>query len=90
MDALARAGGFDPDEVSPEKAVAARPFPVLLICGTRDHTIPCRHAERIFAAARGPKELWVVKGAEHAAALGRAPTEYEERIVRFFASMASE
>ncbi|HKV03698.1 MAG TPA: alpha/beta hydrolase [Candidatus Acidoferrales bacterium] len=83
MDAVAREGGFDPDEVSPEKAVAARPFPVLLICGTRDHTIPCRHAEQIYRAARGPKELWIVKGAEHASALGHAPKEYEERVIRF-------
>jgi alpha-beta hydrolase superfamily lysophospholipase len=83
IDALAKAGGFDPDEVSPEKAVAARPFPVLLICGTRDHTIPCRHAERIYRAATGPKELWIVEGAEHASALGREPAEYEARVIRF-------
>ena len=42
INSLAQAGGFSPDQVSPEKAVAARPFPVFLICGTRDHTIPCR------------------------------------------------
>lgn len=90
MDALAKAGGFDPDEVSPEKAVAARPFSVLLICGTRDHTIPCRHAERIYTAAHGHKELWVVKGAQHAAALGTAPAEYEERIIRFFGQMGNK
>jgi uncharacterized protein len=83
MEALAKTGGFDPDDVSPEKAVAARPFPVLLICGTRDTTIPCRHAEQIYRTASGPKELWVVNGAEHASALGRAPTEYEEKVVRF-------
>ena len=83
LDALAKAGGFDPDEVSPEKAVAARPFPVLLICGTRDHTIPCRHAERIYKAASGPKELWIVSGAGHASALGRDPMEYEKRVIRF-------
>lgn len=83
MDALAKTGGFDPDDVSPEKAVAARPFPVLLICGTRDTTIPCRHAEQIYRTATGPKELWVVKGAEHASALGHAPAEYEEKVVRF-------
>jgi len=87
MGALARTGGFNPDDVSPEKAVAARPFSVLLICGMRDHTIPCRHAERIFARARGYKELWVVKGAEHAAALGQAPAEYEHRIIQFFGRM---
>ncbi len=89
MAAFAKVGTFNPDDVSPEKAVAARPFAVLLICGTRDHTIPCRHAERIYAAARGHKELWVVKGAQHAAALGTAPAEYEERIIRFFGRMGS-
>jgi alpha-beta hydrolase superfamily lysophospholipase len=83
MKALAKAGGFDPDQVSPEKAVALRPFATLLICGTRDHTIPCRHAERIYRAAIGPKELWVVEGAEHASALGQEPAEYEARVIRF-------
>src|SRR5580658_1988272 len=47
MRAVEKSGGFDPDEVSPEKAVAQRPFPVLLICGTDDHRIPCRKAEAI-------------------------------------------
>jgi alpha-beta hydrolase superfamily lysophospholipase len=81
---LEKAGGFDPDEVSPEKAVAQRPFPVLLICGTNDHRIPCRHAEAIYDAAIGPKELWIVQGAGHASALGYAPAEYEARVVSFF------
>ena len=84
MRSMSRAGGFDPDEVSPEKAVAERPFPVLLICGTQDTTIPCRHAERIYKAATGPKELWIVQGAGHASALGQDPTEYENRVVNFF------
>ena len=84
MRAVARTGGFDPDAVSPEKAVAQRPFPVLLICGANDHRIPCRHAEAIYDAATGPKELWVVQGAGHASALGQAPADYENRVVRFF------
>jgi uncharacterized protein len=83
MKGMAKAGGFPPDDVSPVKAVAARPFPVLLICGTRDHRIPCRHAEKIYQAARGPKELWIVEGAQHAAALGHSPAEYESRVIRF-------
>src|SRR6202035_1738830 len=33
MREVAKAGDFQPDDVSPEKAVAARPFPILLICG---------------------------------------------------------
>ena len=77
-------GGFDPDEVSPKKAVAARAFPVLLICGTADHRIPCRHAQAIYQAAIGPKELWIVPGAAHASALGHAPQEYQKRVIEFF------
>jgi alpha-beta hydrolase superfamily lysophospholipase len=84
LRALKEAGGFDPDDVAPEKAVAQRPFPVLLICGTKDHRIPCRHAEAIYDAATGPKELWIVQGAGHASALGYAPAEYEARVVSFF------
>jgi alpha-beta hydrolase superfamily lysophospholipase len=84
MRSMAEAGGFNPDDVSPVKAVAERPFAVLLICGTRDNTIPCRHTERIYAAATGPKELWIVPGAFHASALGQDPAEYEKRVVSFF------
>ena len=84
MYSMSKAGGFDPDEVSPAKAAAERPFAVLLICGTRDTTIPCRHAERIYQAAQGPKELWIVPGAAHASALGQDPVEYEKRVIGFF------
>ncbi|MGB7461952.1 MAG: alpha/beta hydrolase [Candidatus Acidiferrum sp.] len=90
MEALGKTGGFDPDDVSPKKAVAERPFRVLLICGTRDSTIPCRHAEQIYRTASGPKELWIVNGAEHASALGHAPAEYEEKVVRFLQEVKNE
>jgi alpha-beta hydrolase superfamily lysophospholipase len=90
MHAVEKEGGFKPEDASPEKAVAARPFPVLLICGTRDRRIPCRHARRIYESARGPKELWVVDGAEHASALGRAPAEYENRVISLFRRSSSQ
>lgn len=79
--------GFKADDVSPEKSVAERPLPILLICGTRDHTLPCRHSKRIYGAAKGPKELWVVPGAGHASALGTAPGEFERRVVVFYSAM---
>src|SRR6266850_521866 len=81
--------GFHADEVSPEKSVAARAFPVLLICDEKDVALPCRHTERIYAAARGPKELWIVPGAFHTAALGFQPVEFRRRVLAFFASVAS-
>ena len=81
-------GGFKATDVSPEEAVAARPFPILLICGTEDRKIPCRHARRIFRHATGPKELWVVKGAGHTMAYGVAHEEFEKRVLGFLASVA--
>lgn len=78
--------GFSPAEVSPETSVAERGFPVLLICDAEDTTLPCRHAERIFAAASGPKSLWIVPRAFHTAALGYEPDEFKRRVLKFFAN----
>jgi alpha-beta hydrolase superfamily lysophospholipase len=81
--------GFHAAEVSPEKSVAARAFPVLLICDEKDVALPCRHSQMIYAAARGPKQLWVVPGAFHTAALGFQPEEFRRRVLAFFATAAS-
>jgi uncharacterized protein len=81
--------GFPTSEVSPEKSVAARAFPVFLICDALDVALPCRHSERIYAAARGPKQLWVVPGAFHTAALGFQPDEFRRRVLSFFAKYAA-
>ncbi|MBZ5528400.1 MAG: alpha/beta fold hydrolase [Acidobacteriia bacterium] len=81
-----RDAGFSAEETSPEKSVAARAFPVLLICDEDDVVLPCRHSESLYAAARGPKILWEVPGATHTAALGVAPKEFQRRVLGFFAS----
>ena len=77
--------GFSTDGVSPERSVAERAFPVLLICDEKDEALPCRHTQAIFAAARGPKQLWVVPGAYHTAALGFQPAEFRRRVLGFYA-----
>jgi hypothetical protein len=76
-------GGFRFDDVSPEASVAMRKFPVMLICGLSDHNIPKRHAEAIYTAASGPKELWLVPGARHQGAMQTAPREFQLRVLRF-------
>jgi alpha-beta hydrolase superfamily lysophospholipase len=73
-----------PSDVSPEKAVAARAFPVLLICDAADVALPCRHTQRIYGAARGPKQMWIVPGAFHTAALGYEPVEFRSRVLGFY------
>jgi alpha-beta hydrolase superfamily lysophospholipase len=84
-----RLAGFPAGEVSPEKSVAARAFPVLLICDTDDVALPCRHTRMIYAAARGPKQMWVVPGAYHTAALGYQPAEFRRRVLAFYDSAAT-
>ena len=79
-----RLAGFPAAEVSPEKSVAARAFPVLLICDTDDVALPCRHTKMIYAADRGPKQMWVVPGAYHTAALGYQPAEFRRRVLAFY------
>ena len=80
-------GGFPAAEVSPEKAVASRAFPVLLICDADDVALPCRHTQMIYKTARGPKQMWIVPGASHTAALGRYPAEFRYRVLSFFDSV---
>jgi uncharacterized protein len=77
-------------EVAPEKAAAARAFPVLLICDGNDVALPCRHTQRIYNAARGPKQLWVVPGAFHTAALGYQPDEFRRRALAFYDSVRND
>jgi hypothetical protein len=80
--------GLPIDEVSPEKAVATRAFPVFLICDEKDETLPCRHTKLIYADAIGPKQFWEVPGAFHTAALGFQPAEFQRRVLEFFANNA--
>jgi uncharacterized protein len=77
--------GFPAAEVSPEKAVAARAFPVFLICDAEDVALPCRHTKRIYDAAIGPRQMWIVPRAFHTAALGYEPDEFRRRVLDFFA-----
>ena len=39
--------------------------PVLIIHGSRDRTVPARHADALHAAANEPKQLYIVRGADH-------------------------
>jgi pimeloyl-ACP methyl ester carboxylesterase len=81
--------GLPVAEVSPEKAVTMRPFAVLLVCDQNDDELPCRHTKAIYDAAIGPKQFWMAPGAFHTAALGIDPTEFERRVLDFFANIAA-
>ncbi len=60
-------GRWDPVPLPPDEAAARiSPTPLLVVHGDRDEYFPADHAEQIFAAARQPKELWIVPGFGHA------------------------
>lgn len=56
-----------PDPVPPaEAAERISPAPVLIVHGDRDPFFPAEHARQLYAAAREPKELWLIPGFGHA------------------------
>jgi pimeloyl-ACP methyl ester carboxylesterase len=80
---LERQTGFKVHDVSPEHAVAERAFPVFLIGDGSDETLPIRHVNAVYAAASGPRQIWIVPHAAHATGMGTAPAEYERRCLEF-------
>ncbi len=76
--------GIAPDRVSPvDSAAAIAPRPFLLIAGKADRKTPLKGAQRIFAAAGNPKDLWVVKS-DHRSAMSDNSEAYLERVLNFF------
>lgn len=59
------------------------PRPILILHGTADDTIGFHHAERLFAAAGEPKELYAAEGADHDNVYSSDPAEYERRVLNF-------
>jgi fermentation-respiration switch protein FrsA (DUF1100 family) len=73
-----------PHRVAPEAVIARiAPRPVLLMHGTHDQLVPPTHAERLFQAAREPKQLWWAQGCEHVQARYERPDEFYSLLVNF-------
>jgi fermentation-respiration switch protein FrsA (DUF1100 family) len=54
------------DHFSPLPGMAnISPVPLLILHGDRDTIVPMHHGQRLYDAAREPKQLWIVPGAGH-------------------------
>ncbi|SFE24178.1 alpha/beta hydrolase [Nitrosomonas sp. Nm166] len=73
----------DMNKLSPITQINDLNSPVLFISGTRDGHTTQSETERLYAAARTPKEIWIVPGAGHFNMHGYAGREYERRIIDF-------
>jgi len=49
-----------------EAAAKISPVPLLIVHGDKDQFFPADHARQLYAAAREPKELWLIPGFGHA------------------------
>jgi dipeptidyl aminopeptidase/acylaminoacyl peptidase len=79
-----RRAGVDVDAVRPIDHIGEiAPRPLLVIAGTADLDTPVPVMERLFEAAREPKELWIEPGANHGGYVTAAPAEYESRVIAF-------
>ncbi len=78
------AAGVRVDQIRPIDDVATiAPRPILFIHGQQDTTISYNNSERLYAAAKEPKVLYLVPNADHFDILSAAPATFEQEIVRF-------
>lgn len=77
-----RANLFSADPIHWVDKIAPRPL--LIMHGAEDASIPVSEAQRLFRAARQPKELWVVPNAAHRKIDQVTRGEYHRRMIDFF------
>jgi fermentation-respiration switch protein FrsA (DUF1100 family) len=75
--------GTPASELNPIDHIGNLNAPVLLISGSDDQHTRLTETERLFAAARQPKELWIVPGGGHFNMHAYAGKEYEGRVSAF-------
>ncbi|SEF76393.1 alpha/beta hydrolase [Nitrosomonas ureae] len=71
------------DELSPIYRINNLHSPLLFISGTDDMHTTQSETERLFEAARIPKDLWIVPGAKHFNMHTYAGREYEQHVNAF-------
>lgn len=77
--------GMKSGEVRPDEAAARLgDRPLFVIHGDCDSLTDPHSAHRLYEAASGPRELWVVPECGHAYAPILAPDEYKQRVNGFF------
>jgi alpha-beta hydrolase superfamily lysophospholipase len=74
-----------PEELRPIARIAGLKAPVLIVGGSVDQHTTLAETERLYAAARPPKSLWIVDGAAHENLYAYAPLDYERQVGGFLA-----
>jgi len=77
--------GIDPEDLRPISRIGQFHGPVLVMAGMEDKHTPIEEAERLFAAAKEPKEFWAVPGAAHVDLQRFEPVVYRQKLLGFLA-----
>jgi dipeptidyl aminopeptidase/acylaminoacyl peptidase len=73
-------------ECSPREVLSSlEPRPLFFIHGGADEITSVNHSRRLYDAYRGPREIWIVQGAQHTGAYFADRPLYVERVAGFFA-----
>jgi len=78
--------GVTAADLRPVDHIARLRCPILMIAGTADRNTTEEDTQLLFAAAREPKELWLVPDAGHVDFLRFAGDEYRRRVLAFLAA----
>jgi fermentation-respiration switch protein FrsA (DUF1100 family) len=75
--------GYSFEEASVLDQVRKITVPVFFIHGDADTFVPFEMGPALYEACTAPKELYIVKGANHGEACGVDPQEYRRRVTQF-------
>ncbi len=77
--------GVNPNEVRPVDDIALiSPRPVFIIQGMADGMVPLDSAQRLYDAAKEPRQLWVEEDVPHLNMYAYYKTRYIKRAIKFF------
>lgn len=82
--------GIDADALQPVNKVGKIIVPKLFVAGADDRHTTLEESQRMFDAAAGPKELWIVERAGHEDVYPLEKEEYERRVLSFFSLLGKE
>jgi len=82
--------GVPPGRIAPIEGLRRFRGPVLIVGGTADPDTTLADTRAMYAAAPGPKALWLVDGADHIATSILWTGEYRRRVGAFFAGALGE
>lgn len=79
-----REGGFPSSSVDAKTWIGnISPRPVLIMQGGADRVVSSTSGQKLFAAAREPKEFWFEPTVGHGEFLRMMPAEFEKRVIGF-------